>query len=216
MFSAPQRQLKVAFKHGSSEAQSTELSFGCCLSLSSRGPPHRREQDRLGTRQLRRHSSPALLLCCYSRTVLADRCRPAAAQRLLEHLWWFWKLAGGRRSPLVPHEGSVGWRRSLRRGARPLRTCPRELPARGALPWAARPGTGEAEACFTPPPVLPLLGAARRHPGHLPRRLDTMAPGPTRARLHARWQHRLCRGPGRRVRVWRRRGKRPVPGRMRD
>lgn len=65
------------------------------MSLSGQGPPHRREQDHSGSRQLRQHSSLTLLLRCYSQTALTDRplpasscCRSASPREPV----WFWKL----------------------------------------------------------------------------------------------------------------------------
>ena len=229
MFSAPQRQLKVAFKHGSSKARRTKPSFGCRLSLSGQGPPHRREQDHSGSRQLRQRSSLPLLLRCYSQTALTDlplpalsRCRSASPQeparfwkppRAVGHRWRDARGPGagegtsGQASPgaLRCAEAGVPFALVLK-SRRHVERCPGPRVRASARQRPASPLR----------PSFPLLGAASCHPGHLPRRLDTMAPGPTRARLHARWQHRLSLGPGRRVRVWRRRGKRLVPRKMRD
>lgn len=190
MFSAPQRQLKVAFDRGSSEARSTEPSFGCRLSLSGRGPPHGREQDHSGSRQPRQHGGLPLLSRRRSRTALTDRPPPVLSRRRRRRSACpraparFWKPPRGRgccdtRGPRAG-EGSSGQASpgALWRGRRPLPARPREPRARGAPPWATRAGEREAEACFAPPPVLPLLGAAACHPGHLPHRLGHNGPRP--------------------------------------
>lgn len=88
----------------------------------------------------------------------------AAAPRLLKSPCGFGS-SRGLGSPPVRLAGSAGWRRCLRPGVplraglrrlgRPLRTSPRELTARGALPWAARPGEARQR------PASPLRPSSR-------------------------------------------------------
>lgn len=170
MFSAPQGQLKVAFDRGSSKARSTEPVFGSRPSLGGQGPLTGVSRT---PRQLRQHSSSfdAAAHKQHSLTVSSGCVSRTCAVA---------EGATGCRSPLVGHEGlaQVPQVRGVCRRRCPLGACPQELAARGALPWAARPGAGEAEACCTPPPCCPLLGAASCHPGHLPRLAGHNGPRP--------------------------------------
>lgn len=100
--------------------------------------------------------------------------RPAAAPRLLQDPRGSGSCHGRRVTAGVTRRlrGLVAVRRpsvprpaALRRGGGPLRARSRELTARGALPWATGLGDCEAEACFTPPPVLPSAGPPAAAPG---------------------------------------------------
>lgn len=153
-----------------------------------------------------------------------SRCRPASPGEPVR----LWKLprAAGRRccgtgGPRAG--GGAQARRPRARRAVPRWRSPSRLFAGADGTWGAARGhrSGRLRG-------RGLLHRSARPPAPRGRQLPPPAPasaaghngpGPTRARLHARWQHRLSLGPARRVREWRRRrrrGKRLVPRGARD